>query len=441
MNKTSYNNFYGFLPFINSTRNNTNNKLAALTPKLDLSEQVSTPNNSLLNNQIFYNDMKNFNKIQVIKKINLLRNKQLRNDIFSTFRRNNKEFYNNKNVDINNINRNFSSSLLNINKVPDNDKNKTFYLNNLNKDNSILLNSSLEKNNIMNTSKNTLILDLNRSDSFKKYNSTYLFEVLLNKISSQSLNYNNNYNTKTKLKPFKSTVFKLSKFYKKSKNEKITAHQIYRHYLKREQKKPKNKRHKRHIFNGSYDYSHVICPSLKLLYGESPSFVRNIYEIKKNDSIAFKKDFNIEEYQNTLMKLFKKNISEKNMDKLKNEYKLFNEKNLGFNFPKGRYIDLAMKLKESLSDFAFENIRRMDRNYEKYFGTEKIEDDEKKDKKDNKNKIKNKKMKKKDNKDKDKNNDKDDNEEDRDPNDKNKKSYRYKKYKFMIKKLKFKSMK
>ena len=168
MNKTSYNNFYGFLPFINSTRNNANNKLAALTPKLDLSEQVSTPNNSLLNNQMFYNDMKNFNKIQVIKKINLLRNKQLRNDIFSTFRRNNKEFYNNKNVGINNINRNFSSSLLNINKVPDNDKNKTFYLNNLNKDNSILLNSSLEKNNIMNTSKNTLILDLNRSDSFKK---------------------------------------------------------------------------------------------------------------------------------------------------------------------------------------------------------------------------------------------------------------------------------
>ena len=438
MNKTSYNNFYGFLPFINSTRNNTNNKLAALTPKLDLSEQVSTPNNSLLNNQIFYNDMKNFNKIQVIKKINLLRNKQLRNDIFSTFRRNNKEFYNNKNVDINNINRNFSSSLLNINKVPDKDKNKTFYLNNLNKDNSMLLNSSLEKNNIMNTSKNTLILDLNRSDSFKKYNSSYLFEALLNKISSQSRNYNTNYNTKTKLKPFKNTVFKLSKFYKKSKNEKITAHQIYRHYLKREQKKPKNKRH---IFNGSYDYSHVICPSLKLLYGESPSFVRNIYEIKKNDSIAFKKDFNIEEYQNTLMKLFKKNIIEKNIDKLKNEYKLFNEKNLGFNFPKGRYIDLAMKLKESLSDFAFENIRKMDRNYEKYFGTEKIEGEEKKDKKDNKNKNKNKKMKKKDNKDKDKNNDKDDNEEDRDPNDKNKKSYRYKKYKFMIKKLKFKSMK
>ena len=139
------------------------------------------------------------------------------------------------------------------------------------------------------------------------------------------------------------------------------------------------------------------------------------------------------------MKLFKKNISEKNMDKLKNEYKLFNEKNLGFNFPKGRYIDLAMKLKESLSDFAFENIRRMDRNYEKYFGTEKIEGEEKKDKKDNKNKNKNKKMNKKDNK--DKNNDKDDNEEDRDPNDKNKKSYRNKKYKFMIKKLKFKSMK
>jgi hypothetical protein len=433
MNKTSYNNFYGFLPFINSTRNNTNNKLAALTPKLDLSEQVSTPNNSLLNNQIFYNDMKNFNKIQVIKKINLLRNKQLRNDIFSTFRRNNKEFIKNKNIDINNINRNFSSSLLNINKVPDNDKNKTFYLNNLNKDNSMLLNSSLEKNNIMNTSKNTLILDLNRSDSFKKYNSSYLFEALLNKISSQSRNYNTNYNTKTKLKPFKNTVFKPSKFYKKSKNEKITAHQIYRHYLKREQKKPKNKRH---IFNGSYDYSYVMCPSLKLLYGENPSFVKNIYEIKKNDNIAFKKDFDIKEYQNTLMKLFRKNISEKNMDKLRNDYKLFNEKNFGFNIPKGRYIDLAMKLKDNISNFAFENIKRMDRNYEKYFGEEKVEDKEKqKQKKDNKNK--NKKMNKKNNKDKE--NNKSDDEDD--SNKKIKNIYRNKKYKFMIKKLKFKPTK
>ena len=425
MNKTSYNNYRSFLPFINSTRNNSNNKLTLLNPKLDLTEQISTPNNNtLLNNKLLYNDMKNYNKIQVIKKMNLFRNKKLRNDIFASLRNRNQEIINNKNIDIKNINRNFSSSLLNINKAPDKDNNKALYLN---KENSSFLNLSLEKNNIMNTSKNTLILDLNRTDSFKKYNSSYLFETLLNKISSQSPQSND----KTKIKVFNSTVFKLSKFFKKSKNEKITARQIYRHYLKKEQKNPKNKRH---IFNGSYDYSYVMCPSLKLLYGENPSFTKNIYEIKKNDNIAFKKDFDIKEYQNTLMKLFKKNISEKNMDKLRNDYKLFNEKNFGFNIPKGRYIDLAMKLKDNISNFAFENIKRMDRNYEKYFGEVKVEDKEKQ-KKDNKNK--NKKMNKKNNRDKE--NNKSDDEDD--SNKKIKNIYRNKKYKFMIKKLKFKPTK
>ena len=423
MNKTSYNNYRSFLPFINSTRNNSNNKLTLLNPKLDLTEQISTPNNNtLLNNKLLYNDMKNYNKIQVIKKMNLFRNKKLRNDIFASLRNRNQENINNKNIDIKNINRNFSSSLLNINQVPDKDNNKTLYLN---KENSSFLNLSLEKNNIMNTSKNTLILDLNRTDSFKKYNSSYLFETLLNKISSQSPKSND----KTKIKVFNSTVFKLSKFFKKSKDEKITARQIYRHYLKKEQKNPKNKRH---IFNGSYDYSYVMCPSLKLLYGENSSFSKNIYEIKKNDNIAFKKDFDIKEYQNTLMKLFRKNISEKNMDKLRNDYKLFNKKNFGFNIPKGRYIDLAMKLKDNISNFAFENIKRMDRNYEKYFGEEKVEDKEKqKQKKDNKNKNKNNNR--------DKENNKSDDEDDSNKIIKN--IYRNKKYKFMIKKLKFKPTK
>ena len=39
--------------------------------------------------------------------------------------------------------------------------------------------NSLDENKINNTDKNKIILDLNRSDSFKKYNSLYLFENLL----------------------------------------------------------------------------------------------------------------------------------------------------------------------------------------------------------------------------------------------------------------------
>ena len=105
-----------------------------------------------------------------------------------------------------------------------------------------------------------------------------------------------------------------------------------------------------------------------------------------NDYIAKKKDFNIEKYQDILMTLFKKNISQKNMDKLKRSFDLFNERNYGISIPKGRYIDLAFKLKNHLSINAFENLKKMDRNYNKYFSEEKKEKTKKDKSKKNKNK-------------------------------------------------------
>lgn len=367
MNKTAYNNYHNFLPFINSK--NINIKLASLNQNLNSSEQNSSPNNSFKNNQIFFNDITNYKKFQLIKKINSFRNKKTRNDKFpSSFMENEgKRYLLNKNTSINNK----------INK-PQN-KNKTFYLNQEHSSNL-----SLEKN-INDTSKNTLILDLNHSDSFKKINSSYLFHNLLNKISSEP-------RKEIKIKAFKNTVYKLSSFYKKSKDKKISARQIYKHYLKEEEHKTKNKKHQ---FNGSYDYSYVMCPRLKIIYGFGPSFINRLNEIKKNDNIAKKKDFNIKEYQTILMKLFEKNISEKYMEKLRNDYKSFNEKNFGVNLPKGRYINLANKLRGFLSDYAYENIKRMDKNYLKYFGSLKDKKSEEKNKSKNKNKTKNKSKNKK----------------------------------------------
>ena len=110
--------------------------------------------------------------------------------------------------------------------------------------------------------------------------------------------------------------------------------------------------------------------------------------MKKNIHIAKKRDFNICEYQRILMKLFQKTISEENMAKLKDDYKKFNEKNFGVVLPKGRYIDLAMRLKDHLSVDAFENIKKLDRNYQRFY----CQNNNKKD--DDKNQ-KNKKIKKK----------------------------------------------
>ena len=90
-------------------------------------------------------------------------------------------------------------------------------------------------------------------------------------------------------------------------------------------------------------------------------------EIKKNNNIAFKNDFNIKDYQNTLIKLMKNNVSEKYLNKLQNNYMKFNEKNYGLLIPKGRYINLANKLKNHLSGDALENLKKMDKNYHIYY--------------------------------------------------------------------------
>ena len=218
------------------------------------------------------------------------------------------------------------------------------------------------------TDKNKIILDLNRSDSFKKYNSLYLFENLLNQISLEQKKKD----TKPKFYRNNLNKFKFSDYFLKSRDEKIGAKRIIKHYLKQKDESfsPKSQR-KIHHLNGKYDYNHVMCPQLKILYGDNPSFNNKLNEIKKNDYIAMKKDFKINEYQDLLMKLCENKISEKNMNKLKKDFGIFNEKNYGMKIPKGRYINLANKLKDHLSVFAFENLKKLDRNYTKYYSTDK----------------------------------------------------------------------
>ena len=365
MNKTSYNNNSIFLPFLISNRTISDRKL--INQKSDIIKQKTFSRNKKLN----YNGRINNNKMKLYINLKSFREKKF--PLY--FRNNNNYLINNNNFDIKKLNKNFSSSLFNINNTSE--KSNTLHFN---KDN---LNSSVENNinsnTINSTNKNALVLDMNKSDSLKNYNSSRLFASLLNKFSLDSRKNG------SKSKVYKNTVYKVSEFFKKSKDEKIGAKQIYKHYLQQNSIRPKNHRH---IFNGTYDYSYVMCPQLKVLYGDSPSFKNNLYEIKKNDYIAKKKDFKINEYQKLLMKLFEKKISDQNMDKLRNDFRVFNEKNYGMEIPKGRYINLALKLKDHLSDFAFENIKKLDRNYHKYYSNEKKEDN--KDKRKNKNK-KNKK--------------------------------------------------
>ena len=153
-------------------------------------------------------------------------------------------------------------------------------------------------------------------------------------------------------------------FLKKSKKDKVSAKDIMIHYLKEnERDKSKNipiNNFKNYLKNNNYRKFNY---GLNKIYGNSETFLRRMEEIKKNNIIASKKDFNIESYQETLLKMLKKRINENSYIKLQNSYKLFNEINFGAFIPKGRYINLAEKLRDFLSKDVYEKLKKTDKHY------------------------------------------------------------------------------
>jgi hypothetical protein len=87
-----------------------------------------------------------------------------------------------------------------------------------------------------------------------------------------------------------------------------------------------------------------------------------IKELKDNKKIAFKDDFDIEEYQNTLLELLEKRVSQKNLLDLQDDYRELNKKLFNFFEPKGRYTFLAEKLRYNLPSFLLEKMKQLDRD-------------------------------------------------------------------------------
>ena len=205
---------------------------------------------------------------------------------------------------------------------------------------------------------------LEESKSKIENNESYINKNINNE--NESLINNNNKSIKIILPKVKYKKKPLP-FIIRSKNNKITANDIYLHYLK-ENENDKNKidnqptikdfaKYLKKIDNKKFNYG------FNKIYGDDEFFNNMINEIKKNKNIALKNDFNIQDYQRTLLKLLKKRVSEKSLEKLETRYKLFNERNYGMMIPRGRYINLADKLKDFLSKEIFEKVKRMDRNY------------------------------------------------------------------------------
>ena len=271
-----------------------------------------------------------------------------------------KNYNNNSNDSRNPYNRNnkyFNNSFTNLKNNSINNSIYNYYYYNNNKNSNI---NSVEKN------------VLNKSDSFNK-SSSYLFSLLLEKYNHLIMGKKK----KSKIKINKNKT-NYSPFFKLSKDDKISAKQIYKHYLLEnlyDDNKNNGKTKTKKVINNfryqkghsGYDYHEIIFPKLKNIYGNNHNFICRLNEIKKNKMIAYKKDFNIKDYQNILLKLLKRKVSETYLSGMEKRFKVFNEKNYGMLIPKGRYIKLAEKLKAHLSFYSYDNLRRMDKNYNLYF--------------------------------------------------------------------------
>lgn len=98
---------------------------------------------------------------------------------------------------------------------------------------------------------------------------------------------------------------------------------------------------------------HKKLPKNKLklydLYNINQNFVKKIRDLKNNREIAYKKDFKVEEYQDTLIKLLDGKISNQNLSKLNQNFISLNERNNSEgsyrkNIHKGKWQILAQRI-------------------------------------------------------------------------------------------------
>ena len=265
------------------------------------------------------------------------------NDIFSKFKKNvltpmNKKFLH-KSYSISNIYQNQSE---NDNNYINNNLSKNGNLTASRKFNDINFNSSMRSN----------ISNMTGFNTTKNKNTNYTNSNNNSKAIIHSYE-NDSPNLKKMLKKFKNQNF--SDFFYKSQNQLVSSKRIFRHYLREEQKE--KVKPIKYFMRGGKPKS---IKKIKELYKGNNKFNQRIKEIKCNSTIALKKDFNILDYQTTLVKLLSKRVSQNNLNVLQNNFIAFNEKNFGLVGPKGRFTNMAEKIKYNIPFYLYEKIRQLD---------------------------------------------------------------------------------
>ena len=213
---------------------------------------------------------------------------------------------------------------------------------------------------------------------------------LIEEVNKNENNSNNSNNSEEKIilkkrvKKFK--PFGFSEFYKLSKNSNISARNIYEHYIMEEMEdefQNEKMRLTKYILKKNINRQKI----LDNLYGINENNERRLREIKNNDSIALKPDFNIKEYQNILCGMIKNRCDNDSIFYLKQKYEKFNDDiksyKKNFNY-KGRYTKLGDKIRKNIPSYLYYRLKELDKENlmakAKYFNVDikKYQEDERK---------------------------------------------------------------
>ena len=309
------------------------------------------------------NIKENFKKLKKLKKVNLLSDFPNINSLSKP----NRKTKNYNNNDKEEMKKKPSATMNNFNNLPKTNNKINLSKSSLNKINyySPQLISKFQKINAispMNYLKKYKFLFKNNSlpnFNLKQDNTSNNIIKKENNTLNNTMNKSNyktsleNYNNSRKF-PKKHNNF--SKYFYQSQSNLFSSKRIYRHYIQ-EAEKDKIIPEKYFRVSGAPKHKNEIDDLYKL----NINFHRRLEEIKSNKSIAYKKDFNILSYQTTLMRLVSKHLSEKNLNEMQSRYINFNQKLFGLGFaPRGRFTNLAEKIKFNVPFFLYEKIKRLD---------------------------------------------------------------------------------
>jgi len=246
------------------------------------------------------------------------------------------------------------------------DKIKHFEKIGINRKNTKDSRNSKEKSINLNLTKNTNTND-ETSKEAKSFNNFYNSKSTIYKISKIKLNnypmskINETQNKKRQAyNPRVSSIPKHSPFFHQSQSDAVGTQTIYKYYLNKSSSDitlpVKN-------FNKLFkDKTHSVYEKLKRIYCENKNFEALIRELKDNRKLAFKDDFDIEEYQNMLLELLEKRVSQKHLIDLQDDYRELNKKLFDVFEPKGRFTFLAEKLRYNLPSFLLEKMKQLDKD-------------------------------------------------------------------------------